>query len=391
MRIPNLLRRLVPHLAVKAVIALMAVMAVTGTRSAWGDMTVTPMGGALNANAMAAALLDASSGITINSASYTGANGASGTFEVGTDIIGIDRGILLTSGTVATALGPNDDDGAGEDNGLPGDAQLDNLIPGGATQDASVLTIHFTPTGNQIRFSYVFASEEYNEYVGSEFNDLFAFFVGGTNYAVLPGTSTPVAINNVNCGSSIDPFFPPTNCSFFIDNTDAGLDIQMDGMTTVLTFTAPVNPGVQNTMRLAIADVSDGILDSAVFLAGGSFTDGGGCVPDAWTVCLLGGRFEITVNWEDYQHVHRDAFVASAGTPESALFYFRQAANWEFLIKIINGCSLNGKYWVYFAAATDVGYVVTVRDTQSTAPPKEYTNTLGTASPAVNDSGAFNC
>ncbi len=65
-----------------------------------------------------------------------------------------------------------------------------------------MLTIHFTPTGNQVRFSYVFASEEYNEYVGSEYNDLFAFFVGGTNYAVLPGTSTPVAINNVNCGSS---------------------------------------------------------------------------------------------------------------------------------------------------------------------------------------------
>ena len=370
---------------------LLPILAVTLVEPVRADMTVTPMGGSLNANAMAAALLDASSGIVINSASYTGANGASGTFDVGTDIVGIARGILLTSGTVATALGPNDDSGAGEDNGRPGDAQLDGLIPGGATQDASVLTIHFTPTGNQVRFSYVFASEEYNEFVGSQYNDVFAFFVGGTNYAVLPGTNTPVAINNVNCGSSIDPFEPPSNCSFFIDNTSGALNTQMDGMTTVLTFTAPVNPGVQNTMRLAIADVSDGILDSGVFLAGGSFTDVGGCIPDAWTVCLLGGRFEITVNWEDYQHVHRDAFVASAGTPETALFYFPQAANWEFLIKIINGCSLNSKYWVYFAAATDVGYTVTVRDTQSTAPPRQYTNTLGTASPAVNDSGAFNC
>ena len=377
MRTSLLLRLLVP------------ILAVTMAQAAWADMTVTPIGGSLNANAMAAALLDVSSGITINSASYTGANGASGTFAVGTDIIGIDRGILLTSGTVQSGPGPNDDDGAGVDNGRPGDAQLDSLIPGGSTQDASVLTIHFTPTGSQIQFSYVFASEEYNEFVGSQFNDLFAFFVGGTNYAVLPGTNTPVAINNVNCGNP--PIFPPTNCSFFIDNTSGALNTQMDGMTTVLTFTAPVNPGVQNTMRLAIADVSDGILDSAVFLAGGSFTDGGGCIPSATTVCLLGNRFEISVNWEDYQHVHRDALVASAGTPESALFYFRQAANWEFLIKIINGCSLNGKYWVYFAAATDVGYIVTVRDTQSAAPAKHYTNQLGTASPAVNDSGAFNC
>lgn len=373
----------------KPLLLALPLLVLSAPRTARADMTVTPIGGGVNANSLAAALLNPASGIVINSASYSGANGASGTFQVGTDIVGIDRGILLTSGTVATAPGPNDDDGAGIDNGRPGDGQLDGLIPGGATQDASVLTIHFTPTGNQIQFSYVFASEEYNEFVGSQFNDVFAFFVGGTNYAVLPGTHTPVAINNVNCG--FPPIYPPTNCSFFIDNTSGGLDTQMDGMTTVLTFTAPVNPGVQNTMRLAIADVSDGILDSAVFLAGGSFTDGANCVPNATTVCLLGGRFEIKVNWEDYQHVHRDALVAAAGTPDSALFYFRQANNWEFLIKIINGCTLNNKYWVYFAAATDVGYVVTVRDTQSGAAPRQYTNALGHASPAVNDSGAFNC
>ena len=340
---------------------------------------------------MAAALLSPTSGITINSATYVGANGASGTFAVGTDIIGLDRGILLTSGTVATAPGPNDDDGAGVDNFVPGDSQLNALLPGAVTEDASVLTIRFTPTGNQIQFSYVFASEEYNEFVGSEYNDIFAFFVGGTNYAVLPGTSTPVAINNVNCGNPFDPSVPPANCSFFIDNTLGALNTQMDGMTTVLTFTAPVIPGVQNTMRLAIADVSDGILDSAVFLAGGSFTDVGGCIPNATTACLLGNRFEIKIRWTDYQQVTRDALVASAGTAESALFYFVSPANWEFLIKIIDGCSFNNKYWVYFAAATDVGYVVTVRDTQSAAAPKEYRNTLGTASPATNDSGAFNC
>ncbi len=377
MRVPHSLRFALPLLAILF------------SQAARGDLSVAPIGGGVNANSMAAALLNTSSGIVINSASYTGANGASGTFQAGTDIIGIDRGILLTSGAVQTVLGPNDDTGAGVDNSRAGDAQLDGLIPGGSTQDASVLTIHFTPTGNHVQFSYVFSSEEYNEFVGSEYNDIFAFFVGGTNYAVLPGTNTPVAINNVNCGNP--PFFPPTNCSYFIDNTAGGLNTQMDGMTTVLTFTAPVNPGVQNTMRLAIADVSDGILDSGVFLAGGSFTDTTGCVPNATTACLLGNRFEVKIRWEDYSHVHRDAFVASAGTSDSALFYFQNPLIWEFLIKLIDGCSLNNKYWVYFAAATDVGYVVTVRDTQSGAAPKTYTNPLGTASPATTDSSAFNC
>ncbi len=50
-----------------------------------------------------------------------------------------------------------------------------------------------------------------------------------------------------------------------------GLNTQLDGLTTVLSFIAPVNPGVQNTLVLAIADAGDTILDSAVFIAGGSF------------------------------------------------------------------------------------------------------------------------
>jgi hypothetical protein len=359
--------------------------------AAHASLVVTPMGGPLNANAMAQALLSDDSGIVINSASYTGVLAASGTFSGGDTIVGIDEGILLTSGAVSVAPGPNDDPGAGPDNGAPGNAQLDALIAPGQTQDASVLTVNFTPSTAQIQFSYVFTSEEYNEYVGSPFNDVFAFFVGATNYAVLPGTNTPVAINNVNCGFG---GYPPTNCNYFIDNDfpTGSLDTQYDGMTTVLTFTAPVNPGVQNTMRLAIADVTDGVLDSAVFLLGGSLTDVGGCIANAITACLLGNRYEVRVRWTDYQQVTRDAFVASAGTPESALFYYQNANNWEFLIKIIDACSFNNRTWVYFAAATDVGYVVTVRDTGSGLPPKQYTNPLGTASPAVNDSNAFaNC
>jgi hypothetical protein len=351
------------------------------------QLVVTPMGGSLNATAMAQALLADDSGIVVHSATYSGVNAASGTFSAGGSIVGIENGILLTSGDVSIAPGPNNADGAGIPNFAPGNSQLEALVPGGETYDASVLTIVFTPTGNEVRFSYVFASEEYNEYVGSPFNDIFAFFVGATNYARIPGTNTPVAINNVNCGFG---GHPPTNCSFYIDNENGALNTQFDGMTTVLTFTAPVNPGVQNTIRLAIADVSDPILDSAVFLLGGSFTDtGGACVANATTVCLLGNRYEVRVRWEDFQHVVRDAFVASAGTPDSAIFYYQQANNWEFLIKLIDACGFNDRVWVYFAAATNVGYVVTVRDTAPGGITKTYTNALGTAARAVNDSDAF--
>lgn len=355
-------------------------------RPARADLAVTPMGGGLNASAMAAALLSDTSGITIQSATYTGVLAASGTFAGGGSIVGIDNGIALTSGELALAPGPNDNPGAGTDNSAPGNAQLDALVPGFQTLDASVLTIVFVPTGNQVQFSYVFASEEYNEFVGSPFNDVFGFFVGATNYARLPGTNTPVAINNVNCGFED---YPPTNCTYYIDNEAGALDTQFDGMTTVLTFVAPVNPGVPNTMRLAIADVSDPILDSAVFLLAGSLTDVSGCVPNATTACLLGNRYEVKIRWEDYQHVVRDALVAAAGTPDSALFYYSNPANWEFLIKVIDGCFITNHVWVYFAAATDVGYVVTVRDTQPGGITKTYTNALGNPARAVNDSSAF--
>jgi hypothetical protein len=184
----------------------------------------------------------------------------------------------LTSGSVNSVVGPNNDSGAGPDNFLPGDAQL-TALAGDTTFDASILTINFTPTGSTIQFFYVFGSEEYNEFVGSPFNDVFGFFVNGVNRALIPNTSTAVAINNINCGFAnpgFAPAGPGTNCSLYVNNDPATHNTQLDGYTVVLNFTATVNPGVPNTLKIAIADTSDGILDSAVFIARGSFGVCGG-------------------------------------------------------------------------------------------------------------------
>lgn len=242
------------------------------------QLVVAPINGTtVTPDTMASALLGSNSGIVINSTAYTGANAASGTFSGGTGIISISGGILLTSGSVNNVVGPNNDSGASAQNGLPGDADL-SVLAGVATQDASVLTINFTPSGNAIQFSYVFGSEEYNEFVG-QFNDAFGFFVNGTNYALIPGTSTPVTINNVNCGTAnpgVAPSGPGVHCNLFVNNDPASLNTQLDGFTTVLTFSAPVNPGVANTLKIAIADALDDQLDSAVFIAGGSLSVCGG-------------------------------------------------------------------------------------------------------------------
>ena len=123
------------------------------------------------------------------------------------------------------------------------------------------------PAASTLHIRYVFASEEYPEFVGSAYNDVMAVYVNGKNCAYVPGTTTPVSINTVNAGE---------NSAYYVDNAAgaAGYSTTMDGLTVPLTCSVPVTPGVPVTVRIAVADTSDGIYDSAVALVdGGIWTD----------------------------------------------------------------------------------------------------------------------
>lgn len=228
-----------------------------------------------DAAAMAAALLGPGAKIVPGSASYIGAANASGFFSGDTTIFGQAAGVggvLLTSGSVNNALPPNNSGSATQNNGAPGSAYLNTLIPG-TTLDASTLTFNVTldPGITGLEWTYVFGSEEYNEFVNSSFNDVFALSLDGTNLALIPGTSTPVSINNVNNGN---PFGSSgTNSAFFRNNPQGTgtIETQYDGLTTVLKSTAlGLKPGVEYTLSFAIADTGDRSLDSGVFVLGGS-------------------------------------------------------------------------------------------------------------------------
>ncbi len=222
------------------------------------------------------------SGVAISNASYTGTNAASGTFTGGLAAgIGIDSGIVLTSGLASNLnhVGNTATNITG-DNGLAGYSQL-NGLGAGSTLDATVLSFDFTASADTVFFNYVFGSEEYNEYVGSPYNDVFGFFLDGTNVALIPGTSTPVSINNVNNGS---------NSAFYNDNDTGTNTIEYDGFTDKFTATlANLVIGDLYHIDLAIADVSDRILDSGVFIEAGTFsTTPTNPVPEPATVALLG-------------------------------------------------------------------------------------------------------
>lgn len=233
-------------------------------------LVVEDLTGALTPTDLANQLVG--SGITVTNVTYTGSLSAGGNFVGGTDIVGFYDGIILGSGFVADVVGPNTSDGVTGSFGTPGDADL-NTLSGFTTLDAAVLEFDFIPSQGGVAFDYVFSSDEYNEYVGSQFNDVFAFFVNGVNCAVVNGD--PVTINTINNGN---PFgtTPNSNPQLYINNDldDGGgtIDTEMDGLTRVLTCNAFVTPGVPNHLKLAIADASDTQLDSNVFLKSGSFT-----------------------------------------------------------------------------------------------------------------------
>ncbi len=259
------------------------------------------------------AALVGTSSINISNISFNGSDSALGTFSGGTGIIGFEQGIILSSGLVQNVIGPNTADGDGHAHGLPGDADLDSLIPGFETEDACILEFDFECAAvNQIGFEYVFASEEYNEYVNNDFNDVFGFFVNGKNVALLPDGQTVVSINNVNGGNPLGD--SASNPQYFINNDECQfstvpscpLNTEMDGLTVVLVARAKIQPGV-NHIKLAIADAGDGILDSDVFIKGQSFVCG--AVNNNTPTCAInpsgpfnlevGGNLTFTVTGSD--------------------------------------------------------------------------------------------
>ncbi len=213
-----------------------------------------------DASALANAL--GGSGVTISNAVLSTASPtAAGTFTGGASAIGFDSGVLLTTGTVNCAPGPN----------------IQSGCSGGGTTTS--LKFDFTSATGDVFFKYVFASEEYNEYVGSGFNDQFQLLLNGVNIAQLPGGAGIVSINNVNNGS---------NSAYFIDNSTLApfLDTQYDGLTTVLVAFATGITGT-NSFEFLIKDLGDDILDSGVFIEAGTFS-GSNPVPEPGALALFG-------------------------------------------------------------------------------------------------------
>lgn len=256
-------------------------------------------------------------GVTISGVTMTCPSGAYALYSGGTGVLStLPSGILLTTGD-ATDVTPGFSD-LTTNNMAPGSALGNNLESNGlTTYDGCYIKFLITPSCNTLSVNYVFASEEYSNFVGTTYNDVFGFVLDGpnpaggnynqTNIALVPGTSLPVTINNVNNGqSSGSPTGPCTNCSYFID---APPGIEYNGSTTVLSASTAVTPCQTYTMTIGVWDVGDGTLDSGVFLDVNGISCSGSptltaaistsvlCVPQTLTLSAGGGLAAGTYTW----------------------------------------------------------------------------------------------
>jgi len=220
-------------------------------------------------NASALAMVNAifGSGVTVNGASYSGPAASSAFYSNGQlspGVVPSNTGVILSTGNVVDFTQSNGDPNRStgtstNTTGANNNAQF-NAIAGTSTYDAVWLDVDFTPTGSFMSMSFVFASEEYPEYINSQFNDVIGVWVNGTHVPISVGNGV-TSVNNINGN---------TQQNLFVNNTNDAFDTEMDGFTVTLTLTMPVNPGVLNSIRIGIADAADSSYDSNILIGGDS-------------------------------------------------------------------------------------------------------------------------
>lgn len=208
-----------------------------------------------------------------------------GYFHKGTTDFPFESGIVLVTGVAKEAGNELIQNTLGSENG--GGSDPDLIAATGTTNtlnDAVSLEFDFIPTSTQVKFRYIFASEEYSGTFSCTYDDAFALLLkkqGDPNYvnlAVLPNNAGPVAVTNIHgdTGSC-----PAINEQYFAGENVNNIETNFNGRTVPLTAIADVIPGQIYHFKMVIADARDFNYNSAVFLEAGSFDVGLEIVDDA--------------------------------------------------------------------------------------------------------------
>ncbi len=234
-------------------------------------------------------------GVKASNVTFSGNSSQIGFFKSAGSFIGIDSGIVMSTGKVEEIMPPQPNipwQGTAFGSGAnDGDllklaelvAKAYNIPQVVSTEDAAVLEFDFVPSSDSVVFRYVFASEEYPAYIDKKYNDVFGFFISGPgidgqysspaafpdssiNIAVVPGTEIPVSISSINMNR---------NGEYYLMNSQESTTFNFNGYTTVLTAYVKVTPCQTYHIKLAIADGTKNDIDSGVLLEAKSFSTSG--------------------------------------------------------------------------------------------------------------------
>ncbi|MGH1576756.1 Hint domain-containing protein [Planktotalea sp.] len=220
------------------------------------------------ANALEMAQEIFGSGVTVTGASYSGDNRSSAIYSNGDalspDATPGDTGVILSTGRADRFTQNNGDPNRSTNtstntSGVNNDSDF-NAAAGASTYDASFLEVDFTsPTAGFMTMQFIFASEEYPEYVNSLYQDMVGVWINGSqvDLSIGDGDADPGNLNGTD------------NSNLFISNTNDDYNTEMDGFTVTMTMTIPINAGV-NSFKVGVADVADSSYDSNLLIAGGS-------------------------------------------------------------------------------------------------------------------------
>ncbi|HYL06057.1 MAG TPA: ELWxxDGT repeat protein, partial [Thermoanaerobaculia bacterium] len=165
-----------------------------------------------------------------------------------------------------------------------------------------------------------------------------------------------------------------------------------DGTAAGTHMVQDVNPGTASSTPSAMTAAGDLLFFTAddgltgrelwALPLGGA----GGCLPSATALCLNGGRYKVEAFWRDFQG-NSGAGMAAPLTGDTGTFWFFSPDNVEVIVKVLDGRALNGHFWVFYGALSNVEYALTITDT-ATGLVRRYFNPLGQLA-SVGDTTAF--
>lgn len=288
------------------------------------------------------------SGLTATNITFTGDSRQIGYFNGSASNIGINDGIILSTGVIHDAIGPNNTPSSGIlglNTGIK-DSDLDIIANTNSNSfDVASLEFDFVATGDSVNFSFIFASEEYLEFVNAGVNDAFGFFLSGPgisgpfsnssiNLAKIPGTNNNITIDDINAN---------INSMYYIDNGDGSSGtqfsdptvVQFDGFTTKLTAAYQLQCGQTYHIKISVGDIGDEIYNSAVFIEANSFT-----IPNQTTV-------------EAFLSASKDSICAG----DSVLLTATNTNGKSFILN--NGLpNAPGNHWIHPTTSTQYEFIV---------------------------------